>query len=219
MDTNLEPFEPSISEINREMPIEVMTDFDAVLLFGKLTAVSPSKLTVSRISREVCFPILEWDSIVLVRCYDARMNPILLRARVMRSSGMECTLGEMEMIHYKTHRKDIRYPFCPPAPVSVLDDKAHPQLCQLLNISISGACIVTKELYDVGQKISLLIKPTKTDKCVTYKCKVIRVTPRRGGCFEYGILFAHLSRKQRGYLTSALRDRLHLCSGGQRGTQ
>lgn len=214
------PFEPAAFNLDREMPVEVMGDFDTVLLFGKLAAASLTELTVKRVRRDICFPLLEGDRVMLVRCYDTRMNPILLRGRVIHSSGTACTMGELERIPYKTGRVCVRYPLSPPIVVSILERAAPEQPCQLLNISASGACIVTRALYAAGQRLCLRVGLSKTDGCTPYPCRVLRATPRRSGWFEYGLLFMRLNRKQRDCLAAALeaiQDQLHICFGAQEG--
>lgn len=192
------PAMPSVYSLNREMPIEVMKDFDTVLLFGRLADVSPTALTVRRASSELCFPILKRGGAVLVRGYDEQMNPVLFCGRLAQSSGLECTVGELEAIPYRTDRKYARWPLCPPASIEVLDgaEPGLPQPCQLLNISRSGVCIVCEHIYAVGQILYLRIKTAISGQCAPYRCKVVRATPRRGDSFEYGMLFIHLSGNQ-----------------------
>lgn len=212
-------YKPPIPEINGKMPVEVMRDFDTALLFGELTDAGLAALTVRRMSGEDRFPVVEPGSIVLVRCYDSGMNPVILRARVLRSSEDECTAGRLEMIPYKTRRKHIRYPLCPPAEISVLNDAApeQPQSCQLVNISAAGACIVARCACAVGQTLSLWIKMEQTKDSAPYPCRVTRATPRRSGSFEYGLLFGSLNEHQRGCLTDILRDRFCISFGAEKG--
>lgn len=208
-----------IPELDWEMPVEVMRDFDTVLLFGKLSAVSQTALTVRRASDERCFPAVEERSAVLVRCYDTKMDPVLLCARVTHSSGVECTVGELEMIPYKTRRKSVRYPLCPPTAVSVLDNGAPEgsRPCQMLNISDSGACIVTAGRYAVGQTLQLRAELMEKGEPASFLCRVVRVTPRRGDCFEYGLLFEHLNKRRRSSLMGALQGLLRVCAGVRGG--
>ena len=208
MEMSLAEPERFIPKLDWEMPVEVMKDFDTMLMFGKLAAVSPEGITIRRMLSEVCFPIMEAESKLLIRCYDLHRAPVILRARVIRSSGMECTAGELELIPYHTQRKEIRYPLCPPAMISVLDDTAGEQLqpCQLLNISAGGACIVAGGGYTVGQVLRLQVSLAKADGCMSCSCKVTRVTPWRGGCFEYGLFFEKLDKKQIHYLEEFLQD-------------
>ncbi len=196
----------SIPQLDRGVLVEVMKDFDTVLLFGVLAELGPAELSLRRVSGERDFPILEKGGIVLVRCYDEQMEPVLLRARVARSSREACSVGELEAIPYRTDRKHRRYPLCPPAVVCMGEevDPGRRQPCQLLNLSAGGACVVTERVYPVGQALSLQIAPSAGDACTVYPCKVVRATPRRGGQFEYGLLFVCLSRRRRRCLTREL---------------
>lgn len=189
------------ASLNRGMPVEVMTDFDTVLLFGRLTEASPAHLKIERMLDDVCFPVLNEGRTVLVRGYDERMAPFILRAVVAGSSGFGCTLEYLERIDYKTERKLVRYPLCPPGAVHVLDDSLpeRSRLCQLLNISVGGACVVSEQPYVSGQSLRIRIGPAEDS--AAYPCQIVRVTPRRGGFFEYGLWFVHLDRELRRNLT------------------
>lgn len=145
---------------------------------------------------------------VLVRGYDARMDPVLLRARVIRSTGIAYTVGELELIFYQTRRGQARCPLCPPVVGYAVGDTAseQPQPCSLLNLSTGGACIVSEQRYEAGKQLRLQIGPDKTGMGVFYPCKVVRAVPHRGSLFEYGLLFASLDRAQRGHLEQVLQE-------------
>lgn len=199
--------EPEEPVLNQGMPVEVMRDFDTVLLFGRLTAAGPMKLTIGRVPGEAVFPAGEVDGVVLVRGYDAQMDPILLRGTVLQCSEAVCTVGDLVAIPYETQRKRVRYPLCPPADACALDDEEQgpPQLCQLLNISTGGACVVSSCVYRVEQQLYLRVRRAKDDGYSTYRCRVMRVTPRRGGFFEYGLFFTHMDKRERSGLMEELR--------------
>lgn len=194
---------PPDSALDHGMPVEVMKDFDTVLLFGRLTADSPKVLTIGRIPGEKAFPVCKGGSAVLVRGYDSRMAPVLLRGRVLCSSGTRCVVGELKRIPYQTRREIARYPLTPPASVCTMDDAApdQPQPCQLLNISAGGACIVTEQPYQTGQQLRLRVELVKgAGRAAVYRCRVVRATPRSGGCFEYGLAFTQLDEGSRSAL-------------------
>lgn len=184
------------ASLNQELPIEVMRDFDTVLLFGRLAQASPSHLGVERIQDGKCFPLLGNGSIVLVRGYDARMNPVILRAVVVKSDESWCCVKDLERIYYKTGRKLVRCPVCPPSPIHVSKDEPPEQLqpCQLLNISAGGACIVSEQFYTKEQLLRIHIG--LAEDSAAYRCQVARAAPRWGGFFEYGLRFVHLDRAQ-----------------------
>lgn len=197
------PDVPSASALDRGMPIEVMRDFDTVLFYGKLAAASAEMLDVRRVPGEKCFPICQLKSAVLVRGYDARMNPILLLAKVIDSTGIQCMVGELKRIPHVTQRKSVRFPLTPPTVVYALEDTApdQPQQCQLLNISTGGACIVTEHPYAVKQSLRLWVELAReSGHTAVYHCRVVRATPRSGGCFEYGLVFTKMDKDSRGDL-------------------
>lgn len=195
-----EPADPPVSRLNREMPVEVMRDFDTVVLFGRLTEADPIRLKIERMRDGTCIPILDEGSSVLVRGYDAQLAPVILLAMVIHSSGFGCTLESLGEVHYQTDRKLVRNPLCPPGSAQILDGSLpeQPQPCQLLNISTGGACIVSDQVYAVRQPLRIRIGTA--EDCAAYPCQVVRSTPRRGGFFEYGLRFAHLGRTLRGRL-------------------
>lgn len=201
----------AIPEINRALPVEIMRDFDTIVLFGRLAAASQTLLTLRRDPEDPLLPALEPESMVMIRCYDLEMNPILMRAKVLSSSGDECRTGELELIPYHTDRKNIRYPLCPPASAGVLgagEEKSRP--CQLLNVSMGGACIVSGSLYEVGQALRLTIL-SNGQGSIPLPCEVIRVAPRRGDRYEYGLAFTGEERK--GCLAGFLREWLGCAEG------
>lgn len=198
---------PPVPALNQSVPIEVMRDFGTVLFFGKLAAADAAELTITRIPGEADFPENEAESAVLVRGYDAGMNPVLLSAKVIRASAAECTVGELKLIPYKTQRKQVRYPVKPPVNIYSQDDTAlcRPQPCQLHNISTGGACIVSEHPYELRQQLRLRIGLDKNDAPSSYCCQVVRVTPRKDKLFEYGLLFVHMDESERGSLMRDIR--------------
>lgn len=198
---------PPVSALDRKMPIEVMKDFDAVLLFGKLAAGGPGEMAIGRIPGEADFPVCQTGSGVLVRGYDDQASPILLLGRVVYSSPAQCVVGELKRIPYETPRKSIRYPLTPPSGTCILEqpDSELPQPCQLLNISASGACIVTDRSYQAGQPLRLQIRQDGgAGRVFVYHCRVVRAAPRGDGGFEYGLLFTQMDKISRGRLIRSI---------------
>ena len=192
--------------LDHGMPVEVMKDFDTVLLFGRLLTSSPVVLTIGQIPGESDFPVCPPGSSVLVRGYDGQMDPILLLGQVVRSSGTQCVVGDLKQIPHRTQRKNVRHPLTPPANISALDgeepDCLHP--CLLLNLSTGGACIVAERSYRTGQALQLHMELSwKPGRTAVYPCQVMRATPRSGPQFEYGLSFTGMDEQSRGNL---LRD-------------
>lgn len=194
---------PSVSSLDRGMPVEVMKDFDTVLFFGRMEVGSTEALAIGHIRGEKSFPVCQPDSPVLVRGYDARMEPVLLLGRVAYSSGLQCVVSGLKRIPYESQRKGVRYPLTPPASVCVMEEAkpSLPQPCELLNISPGGACIVAEQIYQVEQPLRLQVELVKEPRrTAAYDCKVVRATPRSGSHFEYGLLFTNMDEDSRSRL-------------------
>lgn len=209
--------------LDRGLPVEIMNDFDTTLLYGQLTRFSSSALTVRQIPGEACFPVIVEGDFVMVRGYDEQIAPVIFLGNITRSSGLECSVGELKLIPYHSQRKRVRYPLCPPCGIDTMDDTRldmfHPGL--LLNISSGGACIVSGCAYTIGQALCLLTGDASEDERAYFRCRVVRATPRRGNLFEYGLSFIELNREQRSSLTRTIegvrdetRRRLPVLNGG-----
>ena len=191
------------SILDRGMPVEVMKDFDTILFFGKLIADAADKLTIGQIPEEKVFPICQIGSTVLIRGYDTKINPVLLLGRVESSSWRQCVMRDLERIPFESERKCVRYPMTPPASVCLLDgtELGRPQPCQMLNISMSGACIVSEYTYQAEQSLCLQVKLSNDQKHIgLYPCRRVRATPRSGGWYEYGLLFTEMDADSRNRL-------------------
>lgn len=183
------------SILDRGMPVEVMKDFDTVLLFGKLTADTSEKLTIEQIPEEASFPICRIGSTVLVRGYDTQTNPVLLLGKVASSTRTQCVVRGWKRVPFETKRKCVRYPMTPPASVCILDgtELGQPQPCQMLNISMGGACIVSEYTYQAEQTLCLQVELSRErEHTERYPCRMVRATPRGGGWYEYGLLFMEM---------------------------
>lgn len=190
---------PAVVVLNHSMPIEVLMDFDSMLLFGRQLPSGADTLVIGCTDKAASFPCADEGSIVLIRGYDTDMNPVLLRGMVLYASMTKYVVGKLKLIPYKMRRQSVRHPLNPPADMYLLDDTAlcDPQLCQLINISTGGACIVSDYSYMERQPLRLRIGLSSTDGYSFYHCQVVRATPRKGGCFEYGLLFGPMDRGSR----------------------
>lgn len=197
-----------IPAFNRGMPIEILKDFDTVLFSGRLSSISATELTIERIPGEMSFPFCEAGSEVLIRGYDIKVNPIILSAKIVRSSLIECVLGDWQASNYDNHRKGTRYPLDTPADIFALDDTrlSRPQPCQVVNISTGGACILSERSYKMGQTLRLWVEITEKSGHSAYLCQVVRITQRKEDLYEYGLLFAQLDTKKINNLMRDIQD-------------
>lgn len=188
---------PPLTAFNPEMPVDILADFNTLLLSGRLASFGQESLTVERVAGEMSLPVQQAGAAVFVRGYNAQMEPAILRGVIAKSSLIECVVDHLEPVPYDNQRKSVRYPLSPPASIYVMDDTwlDKPQQCQLLNISTGGACISSTFRYELGQTLRLEVELLKSSGGTTYHCQVVRMTKHENDLFEYGLLFAQLDRR------------------------
>ena len=192
-----------VPAFNAGVPIEIMSDYDTVLIRGKLDRINAAEMVVERIPGAMSFAILEVGSTVLVRGYNNAMSPIILEAKVVKSSVIECVLSDWLVNFYDNQRRSIRYPVDLPAEIYLPEDTRlnAPQKCRLVNISTGGASISSEYVYEMGQALRLRVELVENSGHSSYQCQVVRVISRKDDQFEYGLLFAQLDRKKMNELT------------------
>ncbi len=67
------------------------------------------------------------------------------------------------------------------------------ETCKLLNISVGGACVGTKQRYNVGDKFILRVKLLPDLEPSLMFCQILRIIERKHDYFEYGCRFLRLS--------------------------
>lgn len=73
--------------------------------------------------------------------------------------------------------------------------------CTMLNISIGGACVSCKEVYNKNDKFLLNVRLLEDQEPSVMLCEVLRITERDGGKFEYGCRFLALSENDKERIT------------------
>ena len=78
--------------------------------------------------------------------------------------------------------------------------------CEVRNISAGGVCIQTREEYPMGSKIVLRFELIRGKEMPALRCQVLRVTPKRGGIFEYGCKFVDMPRGTEDQIARAIME-------------
>lgn len=188
----------SFPALNLDMPVDVMENYDTVLLTGRVSRFDHTELVVERMAGEMSLPTQQVGGTVLIRGYNEQIEPLIMQGIVKRSSLVECVVSGLELIPYDNLRKSVRYPLSPPANIYAMEDTTldQPQECRLLNISTGGACIESTFAYAMNQTLRLRVELIKNGGYTSYQCQVVRITPRPDGHYMYGLLFAQLSRSK-----------------------
>ena len=189
------------------VPLDVMSETGAPLFSGRLDFLTGGVLSIERIPGDLSFPVLKVGSTVKVRGYDKSMEPVTILATVAFSSLVACRLENLEVIPYANQRKNFRQPLRMAAAVYNIKDTyfIHPEECLVQDISVDGACLVSSYAYEAGMAFRLGLELVKNSGQSFYAGQIVRVLPREDGRFEYGVLFAQLSRRKKEDLAADLR--------------
>ena len=189
------------------VPLDVLDEEGSPLFSARLESLQGGILSIERIPGELSFPVLEAGRNLRVHGYDPAMAPVTLRAVVLESTLVSCRLADLEVIPYANHRKNFRQPIQVAAAVYDMKDTyfIRPRECLVTDISVDGACIVSSYAYQVGMSFRLGLELTKSGGQSFYACQIVRMAEQQDGRYEYGILFAQLSRRKKADLADDIR--------------
>lgn len=180
-------------ELNPNMPVvlyELKHPNDA-LMQCRVDAVETDAVRLGRIPGELSLPIVKPGVYVILKGYDADLEPVTCQAVIHKSTAAECVVNKCQVKTYENHRRAQRLPVSVPGEIYANDDKRfnNPVECQVIDISTGGACIVSSRTYKVGDQFRLRTELVKGSGHVSYPCEVVRVSPHDGFKQEYGLLF------------------------------
>ena len=190
------------------MPLDLLTKDGDALFTGKLSNYRKDSLSIERIAGTLNFPILEKGRLVKVHGYTQDLEPFNLKARVVESNMVSCTLGDLELIPYINYRENIRHPVSTLAGFYSMEDTylSWPQECEIRDISLGGACVISASTYEVGTPLKLRLELIKDGGHMTLRGKIVRAKKLEDGRSEYGFLFAQLRQTQVNYLNNDLQS-------------
>ena len=145
-------------------------------------------------------PLLEAGRCVAVRGTEAGEEPLYMAATVAESSPLACRLGRLAVIPPLNRRRHVRQEV--QAPAEFQGEEGLLQACQLRNISLGGACVVSPRSCAVGEE--LVLRTALGETPLTLPGQVVRVEERDDGQFVYGFQFSCLQDTQVCYLTRDL---------------
>ena len=202
----LEETGPSLPEMCREMPIEVVEKSGRVLNTGLITEYGGAELTMGRHPGGLSFKVCEPGSTVYVRGCDNKMNQFYLRATVEESSRILMRLKELEPEVHENHRDTFRLAVNN-VPISIyyLNDERfeRPEECKLVDISTGGCCFTSEYLHGEGEVLRIKVK-LEDYVAMDFIGEVIRVVECGPNEFRCGVLFAQLKKEEINSLTKVL---------------
>lgn len=180
------------------MALELSSEEGTVLFTGALSGWDEDGLTLERLPGAAALPILEVGACVAVRGVED--EPLDLAATVAESSPLVCRLGRLAVLPPLNRRRHVRQELQTAAEFQ--GEEGLLQACQIRNISLGGACVVSSQVYRVGEELTLQAALGET--AAVLPGQVVRAEERADGQFSYGFQFSNLQDTQVHYLTRDL---------------
>ena len=192
-----QPEGSSTGELQEGMRLDITTPDGTPLLAGKITALTPTTLTLERLPGGLAFKVCSLEASVCASGYDKKMVPIGLRATVQESTR---TLLKLKNVMVETHaenRETFRLPLSVPASLYRQDDEHYksPEECILVDISTGGACIQSEYLHAEDEVLRMRLKLDDYTP-VSFRGEIVGCVEHAAGQFRYGFLFAQLTEEE-----------------------
>lgn len=184
-------------ELYEGMRIEV-TDPDGMpLVVGRITALTPSSLTLERLPGGLGFRICSLEAAVCASGYDKKMVPIGMRAVVEESSRTVLKLKNVRVETHAEHREAFRLPLSVPVSLYRWDDEhcKTAEECLLVNISTGGACVQSEYIHAEDEVLRMRLKLDDYTP-LNFVGQIVRCVEHSPGQFRYGFLFAQLTEEE-----------------------
>lgn len=188
--------------------LDILNQEDDFLFSARLVSFTPAELKFDRIPGMFSFPVLEVGSKVHIRGYVESQEPFKLEATVTHSSRLFLDVTDMEPIACEYRRESFRQPINMPA--EIYDPEGtrmrKPQKCQLVDISINGACVTSDREYEIGQTVRLRVELYPKAGHISFIGEIMRIDPHLGDKKKYGILFAQMDRDKKQMLLTDIQE-------------
>ena len=158
---------------------------------GRLVYFDVHSMHLERLPGELTLPTLPEGTRIRMRGYSDTMEPFEMTGTVRTSTRMFLGISELDLATDNIRRAHHRQPINLPAEVYALEgrQKDTPQECTLVNISMNGACIVSKQAGHMS-----------------FVSQIIRLRALPDESYEYGLLFEQLTHEKMRYLQEDIQE-------------
>lgn len=192
-----QPQSAPTGELFEGMHLNVTTAEGTALLAGRVTAITPTTLTLERLPGGLAFKTCSIGATVLVSGYDKKMIPVSLRATVEESSRISFKLKNIQVETHPENRDSFRLPVNVPVSLYRQDDEHYknPEECILVDISTGGACVQSEYIHVEDEVLRLRVRLDDYAP-LNFLGQIVRCTEYTQGQFRYGFLFAQLTEEE-----------------------
>lgn len=198
------PKEPALSS---GMRVEVLTMENHLLFVGQLRILEGGVLEIRRNTGD-SLPQALYNSSVKLRGVRGDSQPFCLKGTVGKSSRDFWQVENLEVLQTRENRSFFRQ--ATDLDARVMPGSQHRGLgretaeCKVLDVSAGGVRVLTKNIYQVGDRFELEAALLPNEKPFNLICCVMRVTAKGGSKYEYGCRFGAMSPQEQERLQRAV---------------
>lgn len=197
--------EEELPELFTGMSLDVVTTEGRLLLTGLLTGYSNGCITVERQPGFLAFDTCDVGAKVYVRGFNRMLTSFNLSGSILESSRIICRVGRLSNEYVPNQRLNFRLPVNTPASMFRPEDEhfQRPEPCELIDVSIGGACVETEYIHAENEVVQLRFK-LQDYPTMTFLGQIVRGIEFSSGRYRYGVLFAKLREDEQTALTRTI---------------
>lgn len=194
-----------ISELYEGMTLDVFMENGDPLLTGCVASFTNNSLSMERLPGGLSFQVCELGSTVSIRGCNRKMMQFTLQATVQEASRVAYKFTNLRLDTHEELRNNFRLILNTPISLYYQEDVhfTNPEECTLVNISIGGVCVQSEFLHGEGEVLRMKVKLEEYAP-MEFLGEVVRVSEPKHGIYQYGILFAQLTKDETESLTRTL---------------
>lgn len=180
-------------DIDPHIPITILNEDNDESFSFRLIVMGLNEITLERLPGVMQLPLYKHGEIVRFMGYDNDMNVVMCRGSIKKSSYINCVITDIEIEKHTEHREHSRQMLNVKAKINVKDKE---DSCVIKDISIGGARLASREMYNREETFRLTFKLAENQPELELQGKFMRFSRRTDGELEYGVMFAQLNERQ-----------------------
>lgn len=193
--------------LNHKLPVKIIEKSGNVLSRCIITAGDSNTLVLSRLPGDLTLPKFGAGDRLMLMAHTTDLDSVRVVGQVTESSITRCILNHWDTVDKTSMRSEVRLPvdsgFC-----TIIDKKPgrseRTYDCSIVDISLTGAHIVSSLKLGKGDVILLRFEILKDDGALTCRGQIVWDKCVTEGEYHYGVVFEEMSGWKRHELSISL---------------
>lgn len=185
-------------DIYTGMKVEVLTLENHLLFVGQVRVLSGDRLRIRTEDPTDRLPRILYGTKVKVRGFQRNFQTFALYGIVTQNTSEFWNIEQLEYLQNQESRNFFRQKIEMDGKIlSGTGGKDSSGIaCKILDISAGGTCVLTKEVYEKGDRFVLESRFFPEEEPFIFTCQIQRISEREHKDMEYGCEFLNLSEKE-----------------------